>query len=362
MIKNNESKTKITNRNIKYYTDKKYKCSVGDIISIDVDTMSRMSHNIVIAICVICSSENEIPFSKYNKNKERQGFYSCKKCSNTKRKITNIIYHGVENIFQRSDVKENNRKWMSSEEFKIKSHISIKEKYGVDSYSKTDDFKKMVSKFNIDNKDSISQSRQKTCLEKYGYKSVLEIPNFKEGGMCVKYGASYSFHIPEIKKKIQDVNLERFGHISPLGNKDIQIKSMKKIFEIYGVDNIFKSDEFKKQVRDMRIVDYPNLDINLMIKYRRDVRNKTNRKRERFFMDWDGYDYYDNEFINDNLSMDFNDPRYPTIDHKISIFFGFINSVPIEEISSLENLCITKRIINLRKNKLIETEFKVKNK
>ena len=50
MIKNNESKVKITNRNIKYYSDKGYLCKVDDIISIDVLTISHMSHNKVIAI------------------------------------------------------------------------------------------------------------------------------------------------------------------------------------------------------------------------------------------------------------------------------------------------------------------------
>ncbi len=65
MIKNNESKVKITNRNIKYYRDKGYLCKIDDIIKICVLTMSNMSHNKVMAICEICKNENEIPYSKY---------------------------------------------------------------------------------------------------------------------------------------------------------------------------------------------------------------------------------------------------------------------------------------------------------
>ena len=44
------------------------------------------------------------------------------------------------------------------------------------------------------------------------------------------------------------------------------------------------------------------------------------------------------------------DKSYPTIDHKISVFNGFINNISPEEISQLENLCITKRTNNSKKN------------
>ncbi len=45
---------------------------------------------------------------------------------------------------------------------------------------------------------------------------------------------------------------------------------------------------------------------------------------------------------------------YPTIDHKISVHYGFINNINPEEISSLENLCLTKRRINSKKNSKID--------
>ena len=60
MIKNNESKVNITSKNIKYYRDKGHLCEINDIITIDVLTMSKMSHNKIIAICDICKVDNEI--------------------------------------------------------------------------------------------------------------------------------------------------------------------------------------------------------------------------------------------------------------------------------------------------------------
>ena len=76
---------------------------------------------------------------------------------------------------------------------------------------------------------------------------------------------------------------------------------------------------------------------------------KTNRKV--LFSLWDGIDFYDGENIIDNMNLHHNDRLYPTVDHKISIYNGFKNNISIEVISSIDNLCITKRHINSTKNK-----------
>jgi len=68
-------------------------------------------------------------------------------------------------------------------------------------------------------------------------------------------------------------------------------------------------------------------------------------------------DYYDNEYIKENFKLNSNNKNYPTIDHKNSIFYGFINNVSSNEIGGLSNLCITKRFINGSKNKKTEEEF-----
>jgi hypothetical protein len=348
MIKNNESKVEITTRNIKYYKDKNYKCEVGDLITINVSNMAKMSHNKVIAICEICQIEVEIPFYKYNKNKERQGYYSCKKCSVKKRENTNFKKYGVKSPFNKSDVLENNRKWMSSDEFKNKSKKSLLKKYGVDSYSKTDSFRKKISDFNVDNKEILKEKRESTCLEKYGYKSILEIPGLKEKSMFEKYGASYSFHIPEIREKIQNINLKKYGHISPFGNEDIK----NKIKEKFLYDFLDKESKF-----------YGNIYlINEYKLYKRKVQYHTYKIKSELLNLWDGEDYYDGEYIKDNFLLDKNDPKFPTIDHKISSFFGFLNGIGVKEISNIDNLCFTKRINNVLKSILSEDEFKSKYK
>ena len=61
--------------------------------------------------------------------------------------------------------------------------------------------------------------------------------------------------------------------------------------------------------------------------------------------------------ILNNFKLDHNDPNYPTIDHKISVYYGFKNSIDPNIIGSIDNLCITKRSINSSKRHLIEEEF-----
>lgn len=354
MIKNNESLLEITNKNIKYYINKKFNCKIGDIISIPTDTMPKMSHNKVIAICEVCNSENELPFSKYNRNKDRQGFYSCMKCSDKKRKVTNIKKYGIDNAFKREEVKEGNRKWMSSGEFKNKSKETIIEKYGVDSYSKTDEFRIMMSGFQIE--------RIKYLKENDEYFTSLSLPDNRlkrENAMFEKYGATYSFYIPDIKRKIQNTNFEKFGHISPFGNRDVQEKSISRIRELYGVDNVWKNkgiiNKIIQKKKDMGIY-YKDDDIkNEYRKYRNKAVYLSRRNIK--MIDWDGSDFYTDIYIRDNFNLHYNDKAYPTIDHKIPIIYGFINNIGIDEISNSKNLCWTTRQNNTLKSKKVIQEY-----
>ena len=67
--------------------------------------------------------------------------------------------------------------------------------------------------------------------------------------------------------------------------------------------------------------------------------------------------YYDNEYIGNNYILNPSDRSYPTIDHKISVFYCFMNKISIDDAAALENLCITKKSINSRKNRKNENEF-----
>lgn len=337
MIKNNECKVEITTRNKKYYNDKNYNCEVGDIISIDISTMPKKSHNIVTAICEICKSESELSFVKYNTNFDRGGFYSCKKCSSIKRKKTTFEKYGVDYVTQLPELKEKQSEWMASKEFRDKSNRTQIDKYG-SLFVQTDRFREDNS---TKHKEIIKNKK-----ERGEYNCSLSLSSnreLRESAMFEKYGHTYSFHVESIKNKIQTTNLEKYGHISPFGNKEIQ-KSIKDniVYKSLEREWTFNGDKYK---------------LDLFRIYRRKVRYETDLLRKKLFEDWNGYDYYDSEYIKDNLLLNKNDNNYPTIDHKISCFYGFINNLPTTDISNIDNLCITKRIINSKKSQLNEADF-----
>ena len=74
-------------------------------------------------------------------------------------------------------------------------------------------------------------------------------------------------------------------------------------------------------------------------------------------IEMNGLDYYDGVDISNNFDLNHNDPSYPTIDHKTSIYFGFINKIDPNIIGCIENLCITKRSYNSKKSDLCEEDF-----
>lgn len=103
---------------------------------------------------------------------------------------------------------------------------------------------------------------------------------------------------------------------------------------------------------------YVEISNTTYLNYRREVRRMTKRNEKKLLDTWNGIDYYDGENIRENFKLSPTDRDYPSVDHKISILYGFKNNISPEDISNINNLCITKIRINSAKRDLIEEEFK----
>jgi hypothetical protein len=278
MFKYNKIKINISYRNITHYIKLGYKPVLGQELEINISHLPSSSHVRIDVICSICESEGNIIYCKYIENKKRHGFYGCKKCSRQKAALTSI------------------------------------EKYGVDNYSKTDEWKEKVEKTNV---------------EKYGFKTNLLSPE----------------HIENNKKiLLQKYNTEKFYEINR-GKCKNKFKLKDDIFNL--MDDITLSED----LYDSSLLN------NDYLLYRNECRRFTKYNYNKLIEDWDGIDYYDNIDILNNFELDHNDPNYPTIDHKISVYYGFKNSIDPNIIGSIDNLCITKRSINSSKRHLLEEEF-----
>lgn len=169
-----------------------------------------------------------------------------------------------------------------------------------------------------------------------------------------KYGVDNPSQSESIKEKKKSTHFKNYGVEHTFQSKINIEKRKKTLLKKYNVTHNSQIDfvkESKKQFTDKQLNEWKL--------YKRKVRRLTNKTKQILFENWNGYDYYDNEYIKEYHNLDSNDRNYPTIDHKISVFNGFKDNISVEFISSLENLCVTKRFINSTKN--INNEFN-KNK
>jgi len=177
----------------------------------------------------------------------------------------------------------------------------------------------MLKKYGEDNPSKVKKSiekRKKTCLKKYNSEYVIISEHCKE--------------------KIKETFLKKYnGH--PAQNKKIQEKRRK---------TRIKNGNQKDCSDTKKWINYSKL-----------CRNKICTLKKQLLKMWDGFDYYDGEYIKENFKLSSYDPNYPTIDHKISISEGFKKNITIDEISNMENLCITKRKLNNIKNIKSEADF-----
>jgi hypothetical protein len=241
-------------------------------------------------------------------------------------KPTIQLKYGVDYYSQLPEMKESNRIWMSSDEFKDKSKDYFIKNYGVCQFSQTKEFKDIIKS----KSKEILQKIKNTCMKKYGFDSFSKTQEFKN---------IFNSQVDEIIHKIKITCIER-----------------------YGVDNVIKVDFIVSKMIETNILRGNYISDELLSEfyvYKKMVRKITNRNKNKLVENWDGYDYYDGEYIKDNFSLKHIDVNYPTIDHKISIFYGFMNDILFEEIGNINNLCFTKRSINSSKGRKIEKEFKI---
>jgi hypothetical protein len=367
MIKEKTIIVNINNRNSTHYRVMgyifEYKEAEKNGLEVNIVDVPAGSQQKITAICHFCSGETTIQLNKYWKNYHRhdKNFYSCFGCKNNvkvetciqkygvdsysktdnfkenqsslrkgidvgadKRKATNLEKYGVEHYFQTDESREYNRAWMSSDEFKEKSKLTLINIYGVDSYSKTNEFKSYITL----NKETITAKIVETFRKNYGVDWISQSEIWKE---------KFNNKLYDTIKKIKDTCIEK-----------------------YGVDNVIKVDDVLKKAMATKVEKGFAISGELLSEwnlYKRKVRNITKMYKIELYDNWDGYDYYDNEFIKEYTNLNHTERSYPTIDHKISVMHGFTHGIDPEIIGNINNLCVTKRYINSMKNSMIAEDF-----
>ena len=144
-------------------------------------------------------------------------------------------------------------------------------------------------------------------------------------------------------------------------NKCAMFKNKLTNLDLYGIEHQCQSKEVVDKILKTKInKGLISESFSDLSGYTKLVSKLTKRVKKDLFNTWDGYDYYDREYINDNLNLNCNDRLYPSIDHKISVLYGYLNNIDYKIISDISNLCITKRTNNSSKGFKCEEQFKNK--
>ena len=252
-----------------------------------------------------------------------------------------------------------------------KRKLTCLKKYGVTSFTKTQEYLQQVKKTNLEkySKEFYLQTEdckiksKETNIEKYGAKhhmmSSIFMENFKNI-MIEKFGVDNVSKLEFVKNKKTETFLKNFGFRHIFSSNEIKsLYMMNK----YGVEHNTKLEWVLEKMKETGVKNgnyTPDELIDDFKRYKRSVDKITSKNKKQLFNSWNGQDHYDNQLIKENLNLNYNHDDYPTIDHKISIQYGFLNEIDSFIIGSLENLCITKRSINISKNKLTEKQFKDK--
>jgi hypothetical protein len=216
---------------------------------------------------------------------------------------------------------------------------------------------KNINKYSCSNKECSNQKIREVCQHKYGVDNPFQSEDFKKKSketLMIKYGAEHPMYIEEIKDKLKKTNIDKYGVDNYGKTEECQDKIKITNIDRYGVSHHSKTElgkEMRKETRIKRGLQIPDDKLSEFYKYRRKVDNLTNIVKKYILENWDGYDYYDNEYIIDNFSLKQTDRNYPHFDHKISVYNGFIHNIDPSEIANIDNICITKQWINCKKGK-----------
>lgn len=123
MILTREIKVKISEANYPYYENLGYDVTIGEILVIPVELLSKGSHYKILCKCDKCGIEKDVIFKNYVKYDVDWGQYFCRKCSEHKRKKTLRENYGVDYPIQNEKILNKMKK-------------TLVDKYGVDNISK----------------------------------------------------------------------------------------------------------------------------------------------------------------------------------------------------------------------------------
>ena len=174
--------------------------------------------------------------------------------------------------------KAKNKSREEKEAIKEKRFKTNLEKYGSKAYNHKVGDKTKLEKYG--SKNNIKKVMQ-TNLEKYGFKCVAQVPEFREKlkqTNLEKYGVEFPFQSNEIQIKVKESVNEKYGveNISHLESTRLKVK--ESVNEKYGVENISQCEEIQDKIKLNNIKKYGYIHTSKIPEVKEKIRN-TNIER-----------------------------------------------------------------------------------
>ena len=278
---------------INKYNQKKVKNQFGDKLEIELNEELRIpieylpngSGYKVKAICDFCGITYNVEWRKYLKLENNKEKHSCgsKECTNQKRKETSLNKWGVDNPMKSKIVKKRLENsllekfgvdhYSKTNEFKEKRKETSLNKWGVDHYSKTDEYKEKIKntsleRYGVDNpskSEKIKNKSKRTNLERWGVDNYAKTNEFKEKikeTSLNKWGVTSYSKSEECKEKVRLDNIEKWGVDNPMKLNKVKEKIKETNLERYGVDNYTRTKEYLEKTKETNLEKWGNEIIN----------------------------------------------------------------------------------------------------
>lgn len=138
-------------------------------------------------------------------------------------------------------------------------------------------YRKFCSRRCVYDSSKIKNKRKDTCIEKWGVDNPSKSSQVREKVVetnIKKFGHEWATKSDDIKNKIIDKFIENWGVSNPSKIKEVRERAKETMFERFGVEHAMHSDEIKKRVRDKFMKNW-GVDNPFKIKEVRDKAKKT---------------------------------------------------------------------------------------
>ncbi len=233
---------KISKKNIDHFRSYYKDINCGDIIEVPVEQMQKNSNRRIEVACDICGNHNNIKYQAYSKNISscnKLQIYTCVKCSKIKNRSTNLDRYGVDH-------------YSKTDEYSSRVKETSIKKYGVGHYSKTDEWsdrfrESCLEKFGIENPFMDNKWMRDSFSDKYGVEHPSKVKVFRDKmreTMFERYGVEYTLQSKELREKVNRTNLQKYGSVTPYISEYLRCNntsiSNNPYYLYYITDNISK--------------------------------------------------------------------------------------------------------------------------